>query len=71
MVINDDGEGDSHNEQSKNNNRSQYLLQVLFALGNVIGTLYILSHWILKKTQRINYYSQAFFTDIKQFWEIR
>ena len=49
IVVINDYEDDSDNDQSKNNNRSQYLLHVYFVLGTMKSASYTLSHLNLKK----------------------
>ena len=48
MVINDD-EDDSDNDHIRNNNRSQCLLRIYFAVGTVKSASYTLSHLNKKK----------------------
>ena len=52
IVVINDYEDDSDNDQSKNNNRSQYLLHVYFVLGTMKSASYTLSHLNLKKKKK-------------------
>ena len=54
IVVINDYEDDSDNDQSKNNNRSQYLLHVYFVLGTMKSASYTLSHLNLKKKKPQN-----------------